>query len=145
MAYVLTRVVGGNGEVWGKFKTKNMRNKLLILGLFVLIGIKSQAQIYTYEVLFGSGIFVKTTGSFIITDTTVQTKAITNGKEVIQNFIRKPSSTSAIYYTDGVQTFMLSIQPEVGKKKGYEHEYMIVLSNLNTPNIYYAYYSNLQK
>ena len=122
-----------------------MRNKLLIFGLFVLIGIKSQAQIYTYEVFFGSGIFVKTTGSFNITDSTVQTKAISNGQEVIQNFIRKPSTTSAIYYTDGVQTFMLNIQPQVGKIKGYEHEYMIVLSNLTSPNMYFTYYSNKQK
>ena len=66
-------------------------------------------------------------------------------EEKIQSFIRKQSTTAAIYYTDGVQTFMLSIQPQPGKTKGYEHEYLIVMSNLNTPNNYISYYSNKQK
>lgn len=141
----MTWVVGEKGEVCGEFKNKNMRNKLLIFGLFVLIGIKSQAQIYTYEVGFASNLFFKIKGSFTITDSTVVNKTWVGEEEKIQSFIRKQSTTAAIYYTDGVQTFMLSIQPQPGKTKGYEHEYLIVMSNLNTPNNYISYYSNKQK
>ena len=103
-------------------------------------------QIYNYEVGFASGILFKAKGSFEITDSTVITRAWVGEEEKIQKFTRKPSTNdAAIYYTDGVQTFMLNIQPQTGKKKGYEHEYMIVLSNLNTPNNYFTYYGNKQK
>ena len=103
-------------------------------------------QIYNYEVGFASGILFKAKGSFEITDSTVITRAWVGEEEKIQKFTRKPSTNdAAIYYTDGVQTFMLNIQPQTGKKKGYVHDYMIVLSNLNTPNNYFSYYGNKQK
>ena len=123
-----------------------MSNKFLVLGLFVLMGIKTQAQIYAYEVGFASGILFKVKGSFTITDSTVVTRGWVGEDEKVQSFVRKPSSSdAAIYYTDGVQTFMLNIQPQSGRKKGFDHEYMIVFSNLNTPNNYISYYGNKQK
>jgi hypothetical protein len=85
-------------------------------------------------------------GSFTITDSTVVTRGWVGEDEKVQSFVRKPSSSdAAIYYTDGVQTFMLNIQPQSGRKKGFDHEYMIVFSNLNTPNNYISYYGNKQK
>lgn len=123
-----------------------MTNKFILVGLLVIFRFVSYAQTYEYGAAFGSGIFVKTSGSFIISDTTVQTKALVNGNEVIQNFKRKPSTSPlVVYYTDGVQTFMLNIQSETGRKKGYDYEYLIVLSNLNTPNYYFSYFCNQQK
>ena len=120
--------------------------KKLICLILLIYGNPIFGQTYNYEVGFASGLFFKVKGSFVITDSTVVNEGWIEDEKKTQTFKRKPStSDAAVYYTDGVQTFMLNIQPKTGKKKGYSHEYMIVFSNINNPNANISYFANKQK
>lgn len=100
---------------------------VVIVALFVTVSAYSQT--YKYGAMF-SGIIVKAEGKIVVSesDSLVSLTAINNGVENTDTYKFVKKTNRVIYFTDGVKTHSFIINKENGKKKGFEHDTVIILT-----------------
>jgi hypothetical protein len=99
--------------------------KLFLLLLF--ISFSTVAQTYTFGACYMNSNYVKVEGKFIIGETKVSIETGEKNKTVVEYDAFK-GTNGIIYITDGTMNHTLNFIEEKGKKKGFEHEIVIVLT-----------------
>jgi hypothetical protein len=99
--------------------------KLFLLLLFICFS--TVAQTYKFGACYMNSNFVKVEGKFIIGETKVSIETDEKNKKLVEYDAFK-GTNGIIYITDGSLTHTLSFVEEKGKKKGFEHEIVIVLT-----------------
>lgn len=101
-----------------------MRNLLL---LFIFFCFSIHAQTYKFGACYMNSNYHKMEGTFIIGETKVSIETGEKNKTVFEYDAFK-GNNGIIYITDGSMTHTLNFIEEKGKKKGFEHEIIIVLT-----------------
>ena len=125
-----------------------MKKNIFLFAIFAITSLSLSADTnnskikYTYGAYFSTGIFIKSTGEIVITDSTILISVIKDGITKTNNYSVMKKVNGLIYFTDGVQNFWFAFTSQKGKKKGFEYDTLI---SFNKDNINIAmYYAKLE-
>lgn len=96
--------------------------------LFLFISVIGNAQTYQFGACYTNSNYIKAEGTFTIGDKKVSIEAIENKNKTVVEYEAFKGNNGVIYITDGAMIHTLNILEEKGKKKGFEHEVVIILT-----------------
>lgn len=112
--------------------------------LFFFISFSTVAQTYTFGACYTNATYIKTEGTITISEKKVSIESVENKKKTAVEYDAFKDKNGLIYLTDNTLIHTLVILDEKGKKKGFEHDTVMVITlDKSKDNIQIKYYCSL--